>query len=196
MKSNRVLFTMILILLTVGMVSCGRDTTTAPITTAPTTTAPASNLSQRSIDNSTANNIINCTVDIYNQNVAGRVQGAYNGQTVNCPNGGTVLIQGIATKANSSNLTTVDLTYTMNNCVETRPNHSFTYTGVVTNKGSFDISTNFVSETIQSSGNVTMNGTISFTGYNTATVNQTTTFTVNRGYDTASGNIGGRTFSY
>lgn len=31
---------MILILLTVGMVSCGRDTTTAPITTTPTTTTP------------------------------------------------------------------------------------------------------------------------------------------------------------
>lgn len=154
------------------------------------------NLSQTTIDNSTANNIINCTIDLYNQNVAGRGQAAYNGVTVLCPNGGTALIQGLASKASNSNITTTNLTYTMNNCVETRANHSFSYTGVVTETGSFDLSTNFVSETIQATSGVSMIGTINFTGFNTANVNQNATFTINRGYNRASGNIGDRLFSY
>jgi hypothetical protein len=159
------------------------------------TTTP-SNLSQSNIDDATANNIINAVIDIYNQNVAGRSQGAYNGVTVTCPNGGTALISGIATKDNSSQLTTTDLSYTMTACKEAQTNHTLTYTGVVTQKGSFNLSTNFVSETIKASGNVTMAGTITYTGYNTATVDQTGTFTVNRGYNVASGDILGRSFSY
>lgn len=185
--------------------ACKKKTETPPAatTTGGTTTNNNNNnntttpdLTQEQIDDNTANNIINATIDIYNQNVAGRSQGAYNGVTVNCPNGGTALIQGSATKATNSDLTTTDLTYTMSACVETKTNHSFTYTGVVTAKGSFDISASFVAETIQSSGSVTMSGTISYTGYNTATVSQTTTFAINRGYNTASGTVGGRSFSY
>ncbi len=66
----------------------------------------------------------------------------------------------------------------------------------MTETGSFDVSTNYVSETLQSTGSVTMNGTITITGYQQAVVSQTSAFTINRGYNTASGNIGGRTFSY
>jgi hypothetical protein len=162
------------------------------------TPAPPATLAQGDIDDSTASNIINCVVDIYNQNIAARAQGAYNNVTVNCPNGGTVLIAGLATKDNNTSLTTTDLTYTMTNCVETRPNHSFTYNGVVTEKGTFNISASppFVSETIQSTGTVSMSGTITISGFNTATVNQSTTFTINRGYTGASGSIGGRPFTY
>jgi hypothetical protein len=197
MKQLTVVLSAAIALMALIVAGCGGGSSSSSTdNTSPGGTTLPQSLSQSSIDNNTANNIINCTIDLYNQNVAGRSQGAYNGITVNCPNGGTALIQGLASKATNSNLTTTDLTYTMNNCVETKPDHSFTYTGVVTEKGSFDLSTSFVSETIQSTGNVTMNGTITITGFSTAPVNQTTTFTVNRGFNTSSGNIGGRAFSY
>jgi type IV secretory pathway VirJ component len=180
-------------------VAAGTTTITATCGSASasvTITVQLPQLSQLAIDNNTANNIINAIIDIYNQNVAGRSQSSYNGQTVACPNGGTVLIQGLASKASNSNLTTANLTYTMTNCAEVKTDQSFTYSGVVTETGSFDISTNFVSETLQSTGSVAMNGTITITGFAVATVSQNVAFTINRGYNTASGTLGGRQFSY
>ncbi len=164
--------------------------------TGPDPAASVPLLTQGQKDIHTAINIINATIDIYNQNVAGRAQSAYNGWTLACPNGGTVLIQGLASGSSNSNLATVDLTYTMTNCREVKSQWDFTYSGVITEKGSFDSSANFVSITIRSTASVTMNGTIKVPGYQDATVNQTVSFTINRSYNRASGDIDGRVFSY
>lgn len=164
--------------------------------TGPGAVGPLPTLTQTQIDIHTAINIINATVDIYNQNVAGRAQSEYNQWTLGCPNGGTVLIQGLASRATNSNLNTLDLTYTMTNCREVKSQWDFTYSGVITEKGSFDTSTNFLSLTVRSTGSVTMNGTIEVPDYQVATVNQTVSLTINRGSSGTSGDIAGRTFSY
>ena len=178
-----------IILLMVGLFVSGCKSETAIV---PPVVVPQ--LTQTGVDVFTARNIVSATIDIYNQNVAGRTAINWQGQTVTCPNGGTVKIGGAAT-SNSSNLTTVDLTYTMTACKVIKAQHTFSYTGVVTEKGSFD-GASFESETVKSTGAVAMDGTISVTGYQTVAVTQTVTFTINRSGTSTSGDIAGRTFAY
>ncbi|MBN2172991.1 MAG: hypothetical protein JW731_02585 [Bacteroidales bacterium] len=114
--------------------------------------------------------LINCYVDIYNQNLAGKPTGSQN-ITADGPMGGTVFITGTTTYDDTHGITTTDLLFDLYNL-----NYTYTYTdnggktwqtqlniiGSTTYSGSFSsdyTSVNHQSENLQIHGTVSYDGT-------------------------------------
>lgn len=142
--------------------------------------------------------IINCYVDVYNQNLAGKPTGNQN-IIANGPMGGTVSITGTTTYDNTHGITTTELTFTMTNV-----NYTFTYgsgdntwvtevslTGSATYSGSF--SSNYTSLNHQSN-NLYIKGSVTHDGI-TRNVDMSGNVSINRS-STTSVNIFGNKVSW
>jgi len=94
--------------------------------------------------------MLNCCLDIYNQNIAGTPTGSKD-MTVNGPSGGTVIIKG-NTSVSDNTINSVDLTYTMMNVKYVYKQSSYTVeitmNGSLNEKGTFK--TDYKSETFSS----------------------------------------------
>jgi len=144
--------------------------------------------------------IIKCYTDIYNQNLAGKPTGSQN-ITSNGPMGGTVTITGSNSYDSTHGITTSDLTFTLNNVVQTYSSTSssgnttcttqVTLTGVTTYKGSFSntyTSVNHQSQNLRVVGSVTYGGSV-------RNIDQTGQVTINRS-STTSVNLFGNNVSW
>ncbi len=143
--------------------------------------------------------LINCYVDIYNQNLAGVVTGSHN-ITADGPLGGTVLITGTTTYDNTHGITTTDLVFSMNGVKYTHSisdgsgktrTASITLTGYTTYSGSF--SNSYTSVNHQSE-NLHINGTVNYGGI-TRSIDSLGEVSINRS-STISVNIFGHTVSW
>jgi hypothetical protein len=115
------------------------------------------------------NSLINCYVDIYNQNLAGKPTGSQN-ITADGPMGGTVYISGTTTYDDTHGITTTDLdldlyninyTYSYNDSGGKTWQTQITITGNTTYSGSF--SSDYTSVHHQSD-NLKINGTVNYDG--------------------------------
>jgi len=120
---------------------------------------PPPTMSDDSFYKDIAVGLINCYVDIYNQNLAGTTTGNVN-ITVNGPMGGTVTITGTSGYDNTHGITTLDLLYTMTNIKYVNAYVNLTLTGGSTYTGSFSddyTSVNHQSDNLYIKGTVTRN---------------------------------------
>jgi hypothetical protein len=143
--------------------------------------------------------LINCYVDIYNQNLAGVVTGSHN-ITTDGPMGGIVVITGTTTYDNTHGITTTDLVFSMNGVKYTYSQADgsgkswvtqVTLTGYTTYTGSF--SNNYTSVNHQSA-NLQIAGTVSYNGI-TRSINSMGAVSINRS-STVAVNIFGHTVSW
>lgn len=109
---------------------------------------------QGSADYNTAIAIVNSLVYLYNTNLVGKPSGVQNQIGLPCPLGGTVDITGSTTV---SNVMVLDLTYGMTSCGIIDSDFTMTYSGDITEVGSFDsnagnISRQFTSSQLSFSG--------------------------------------------
>jgi hypothetical protein len=102
-------------------------------------------------------NLANLVNDLYNQNLAGRPVGSQS-LTAQCPLGGTAAITGTTGFDSTHNITTVNLTYMMASCDVSASGVQLTFTGTVTEVGSFDSMTlqslNEASDALTTTGTV------------------------------------------
>jgi hypothetical protein len=133
-------------------------------------------------------NLIN---NLYNQNLAGHTVGSQNLSAM-CPLGGTAMITGTTGFDSTHNITTVNLTYVMNSCRMSAQNADLTYTGTVTEVGSFD--SMMLQSLNEASTSLTVTGTV-----DNAAVNDSSCMTHvnvdNNASPEVSGTVCGRTFS-
>lgn len=156
-------------------------------------------LSQATIDRYTGYAIIDAVAQLYNINFAGKPVGGQN-ITTTCPQGGDVTITGNTGYSSNNGISTVDLTFNMNNCKSSKHDENgvdtiFTFTGIITFKGSFNSSTNYNATNYQSDS-LKMSGTIDVPKYKTANVDESCKFTASITNSTVSGSICSRAFSY
>lgn len=156
-------------------------------------------LKQEEIDNYTAYMIMETLSQIQNINLAGRPVGSVNMET-SCPNKGSVTITGSTGYSQSTDITTVDLTFQLKECEASKhtADNSDLYamlTGLITLKGSFRKSDGYDATNYQSES-LDISMSISVTGYKTAEVKETCRFTSTVTNNTVSGTICGRNFSY
>jgi hypothetical protein len=101
--------------------------------------------------------LANLVNDLYNQNLAGRPVGSQN-LSAQCPLGGTAAITGTTGFDSTHNITSVNLTYMMTSCHASASGVQLTYTGTVTEVGSFDSMTlqslNDASDALTTTGTV------------------------------------------
>lgn len=119
-------------------------------------------------DQSIASGLMQTTIDLYNQNLAGKPSGTVN-LNVNCADGGTAAISGTVTTPGDSGLTTVNLTFVMDACyaIHSHPvgggtsSSSIRTTGTITKTASF--SKTSYGAIYESSGNLALSGTLHIT---------------------------------
>lgn len=156
-------------------------------------------LSQKDIDKYTGYAIVDAIAQIYNINLAGKPTGGVNLEA-NCPMGGGVKITGNVGFSQNNGITTVDLTFVMTDCksnkhTENNIDTSFTFTGTIVWKGSFDSSREYNATNYQAE-QLKMQGTIDLTNYEKTVVDQTCKIYVTVTNTTVSGTICNREFSY
>ena len=133
--------------------------------------------SQEQIDSDVVWGIGELITDIFNQNLAGKPSGPVNLQSVSCPLGGTVTITGTTSVSSSNGIDSVDLYYTMSNCIDTKIGSNtiaLTISGTVEETGSFSGNTNIGYENLsfRSIGDLTIVGTDTNPLYTTAVINE------------------------
>ncbi|MFC1611347.1 hypothetical protein ACFL6C_10330 [Myxococcota bacterium] len=118
--------------------------------------------------------------DIFNQNIAGRPSGAQD-VNANCPLSGSAHIVGTVTVSTDTGITATGLTYDLTDCGNTKTcaddkcTINLTLTGSLTEAGSWNNTTGFLSRSMQSDS-LTMSGTASRDIFLDATIDQTCAF--------------------
>ncbi len=139
-------------------------------------------------DTDVAYAIVATLVDVFNANLAGQPVGSQN-ETANCPAGGSVVITGSTGYSEQTEITTLDLTYSMTGCHYVSGGYDLTFDGSLTEEGSFSEGNMSL---VYASTSVTYAGT----GGSAGALNDTCSFTFTRSYSEISGTLCGRSFSY
>lgn len=163
-------------------------------------------LSQTQVDSDVVWGIGWTISDIYNQHLAGKPSGVQHYQSVSCPLGGTVTITGTTSVSASNGINSVDLYYTMTNCMDSKIGSdtiALTLTGTVEETGSFGGNTNSGYENLsfRSQGSLSITGTDTNPQYNPVVVDEQCTYsetiyTSDGSTGTTSGIICGRNVSW
>ncbi len=72
---------------------------------------------EQEINNNRAYVLIKTFIDVYNMHLAGKSTGHYTLRDIDCPNGGKLDMVGSTSYDNTHGITSVDLTYTFKNCM-------------------------------------------------------------------------------
>ncbi len=183
MKKN-ILFWMLSFVLGFTLLNCDKDENS-------TNTPPVPVCDQACQDGNVAYGFIDMFWFIWNQNIAGQPAGNKD-FTVNGPQGGTVHVTGSTQVSASTGINTLHLVLVMSNCKGIKDRYNLTFNGTINADGTFSTTHKAITYASPVLGYI---GTVGKDDWVTS-VGGTCNTAINEGFNTVTGTICERVFSY